>query len=326
MKGIILVTSLFLIGLISIVNAQNTVGKADDASRIPISAYVPKEFGDLTPTAQEALKSRLERIVTKAGLGGSSYSNRFIITAKIVELEKEVSSTTPVIYFYNLEITLLIGDAVEGTLFSTQVIECKGSGNSETKAYLDAIKKIKDQDPKYTAFIEKAKTKIIEYFNSKCDFYLKEAQTLAGKAEYEAAIATLFTIPDVCKECYEKAMNAIGPIYKMQIDRQCKKDLLEANNIWSTNQDYYGAEQASVFLAKIDPNSSCYMDAKALTEKMAKRIKEIDQREWAFQLKQQQDEVDLQKAEIKAARDIGVAYGENQPKTITTYKISSWWW
>jgi hypothetical protein len=59
---------------------------------------------------------------------------------------------------------------------------------------------------------------------------------------------------------------------------------------------------------------------------MAKRIKEIDQRDWAFQLKQQQDDVDIRKAEIKSARDIGVAYGQNQPKTITTYKISSWWW
>jgi len=326
MKRILFIFSLSFLGFIPDISAQNTAGKSDDAARIPISAYVPKELGDLTPTAQAALKTRLERIVTKAGLGGSSYSNRFIMTAKIVELDKEVSSTTPVIYFYNLEITLIIGDAIEGTQFSTQVIESKGSGNSQTKAYLDAIKKIKDQDPKYTAFIDKAKTKIIEYFNAKCDFYLKEAQTLASKAEYEAAMATLFLIPDVCKECYDKAMNAVAPIYQMQIDRQCKKDLMEANNVWSANQDYAGADQASVFLAKIDPNSSCYSEGRALSDKIAKRMKEIDQREWAFQMKQQQDEVDIKKAEIKSARDIGVAYGENQPKTITTYNISSWWW
>ena len=323
MKRIFLI---FLICCTSNVFAQNTSGKADDAARIPISAYVPKDLGDLTPTAQEALKTRLERIVTKAGLGGSSYNNRFIMTAKIVELDKEVSSTTPVIYFYNLEITLLIGDAIEGTLFASQAIETKGAGNSQTKAYMDAIKKIKDQDQKYTAFIDKAKQKIIEYYNSKCDFYLKEAQSLSSKGEYDGAIATLFSIPEVCKECYDKAMDAVGPIYKQQIDRQCKKDLMEANNIWSTNQDYYGAEQASKFLGSIDPNSSCFNEAKLLNDKIAKRIKEIDQREWAFQLKQQQDDVDIQKAEIKSARDIGVAYGQNQPKTITTYNISSWWW
>jgi divalent metal cation (Fe/Co/Zn/Cd) transporter len=136
----------------------------------------------------------------------------------------------------------------------------------------------------------------------------------------------LFSIPEVCKDCYTKAMDAVGPIYKQQIERQCKKDYMEANSVWATNQNYYGAEQASSFLAKIDPNSSCYLEAKALNDKISKRIKEIDNKEWAFQLKQQQDEVDIKKAEIKSARDIGVAYGQNQPKTVIKYNISSWWW
>lgn len=326
MKKIVFLFSFFIVGNNFLISAQNTVGKSNDAARIPIFAYVPREYGNLTPIAQDALKVRLDRIVSKAGLGGTSYYNRFIMSAKIVELDKEVSSTTPAIYFYNLEITLFIGDAIEGNIFSSQSIETKGSGSSETKAYLDAIKKIKDQDPSYTVFIDKAKTKIIEYYNSKCDFYIKDAQSLVTRGEYEAAMATLFSIPDVCKDCYMKAMDAVGPIYKLQIDKQCKKDLMEANNVWSTNQNYYGAEQASTSLSKIDPNSSCYGEAKALNDKIAKRIKEIDQREWAFQLKQQQDDVDIKKAEINSARDIGVAYGQNQPKTITTYKISSWWW
>ena len=148
---------------------------------------------------------------------------------------------------------------------------------------------------------------------------------MASKAEYDAAIAKLFAIPEVCKECYDKAMNAVGPIYKMQIDRQCKKDLMEANNVWSTNQDYSGGEKASAFLAKIDPNSSCYAEGRTLSDKIAKRIKEIDQREWAFQMKQQQDQVDLEKASIKAARDIGVAYGENQPDIVYETAVYLWW-
>ena len=256
--------SLFIIGFFN-VNAQNDVGKADDAARIPISALVPSDIGDITPTAQAALKTRLERIVTNAGLGGSSYDNRFVLTAKIVELDKEVSSTTPVIYVYNLEVTLIIGDAIEGTIFSTEVVEAKGSGNSETKAYLAAIKKIKDKDPKYTQFIDKAKVKIIEYYNSKCDFYLKEAQTYVAQNEFQAAIATLVSIPEVCKECYDKAMDAVAPIYQKQIDHQCKIDLAEARSAWSASQDGSGADAASSYLGGIDPNSSCFGDAQAFT-------------------------------------------------------------
>ena len=317
-----------MVGLLLTQNtfSQNTQGKSNDAGRIALKAFVPADMGDLTETAREALKTKLQSVITSNGLGGSSYDDRFVMTAKIVELTKDVSPTTPIIYTYTLEVTLLIGDATSGTLFSSHSFEQKGSGNSETKAYMTALKGIKAKDVQYAKFIDDSKVKIIEYYNSKCDFYLKEAQTLADQSKHQAAIATLISIPEVCKECYDKAMAAVAPIYKKQIDYQCKLDLTEARNLWNTNQDYYGAEQASGFLAKVDPNSSCYAEAQTLSAQMGKRIKEIDQREWNFQLKQQQDDVDIQKATIQSARDIGVAYGNNQPKTVTYNNYSSWWW
>ena len=326
MKNNFKIFSLLIFLFSGYLSAQNNGGKTDDIGRVAISAYVPSDIGGLNNSAQTALKNRLDRIVTKNGLAGTSHNNRFILTAKVQKLSSIKVPSTPTIYNYEIEVTFIIGDAIEGIKFSTYSTNITGAGNTESSAEIAAIKKINESNPEYQKFIDEGKKRIIEYYNSKCDFYLKEAQTLTSKGEFEAAIATLFSIPDVCKDCYNKAMDAVGPIYKQQLDRQCKKDILEASNVWSTNQDYYGAEQASVFLSKIDPNSSCYSEAKELNDKIAKRIKEIDQRDWAFQLKQQQDDVDIRKAEIKSARDIGVAYGENQPKTITTYNISSWWW
>lgn len=328
-----IVITLLLFSTFNFVFGQNSEGSADDAARIPIKAYVPTDIGDITPEAQSALKSRLDRIITKAGLGGTSYDNRFIMTAKIAELAKEVSSTTPTIYYYELEITLLIGDAIAGTLFASQTINTKGAGSSHTKAYLSAIKKIKDQDPVYTEFVEKAKVKIIEYYNSKCDFLLKEAETLSSQSDFEGAISVLTSVPDVCKDCYDKAMTAVGPIYQKQIDKQCKTDIMEAQNAWNAGQDEAAAKKASVFLGAIDPNSSCYSDAQGLSNTIAKRIQELDQRaqdaekrEWEFKLKQQADAVNLEKSRINAARAIGVAKAQNQPKTKIVYNIRSWWY
>jgi hypothetical protein len=45
--------------------SQNKAGKADDAGRIAINAYVPEGMGDMTATASQALQKRLDRIVTK---------------------------------------------------------------------------------------------------------------------------------------------------------------------------------------------------------------------------------------------------------------------
>ena len=59
---------------------------------------------------------------------------------------------------------------MEGTIFATEAITIKSIGDNETKAYIDALKKIKTSDKSILAFVEKGKSKIIEYYNSKCDF------------------------------------------------------------------------------------------------------------------------------------------------------------
>ncbi len=322
MKKITLIIGVFLLNFVLF--AQNNQGKADDAGRIALASVVSDQIEGLTPSAQSNLQNKLNRIATKNGMGGSSLNNRFIITANVVVLTKDITPTAPPMQAYTLEVTLYIGDGIEGTLFSSTSVTLKGVGKTETKAYVAALKNLKVADPKYQSFIEQGKNKIIEYYNSKCDFILKEADALVSQNEFDAAIAKLVSIPEVCKECFDKAMDKVGPIYQQQIDRQCKMDLAEAKNVWNANQDVSGASQASNYLGNVDPNSSCYNEALNFSNVIAKRIKELDQREWNFKLKQQQDDVDIQKSTIKAARDIGVAYGNNQPQNVT-YRYTSWW-
>ncbi|MGO4819710.1 hypothetical protein [Flavobacterium sp. W22_SRS_FP1] len=304
-------------------SAQNTGGKLDDAARIVLNTFIPDQVEGLTESSKANLSNKLSQIATKAGMGGSATSPRFIITANVAVLTKDITPTAPPMHAYTIEITFYIGDGIAGTKFSSTSLTLKGVGTTETKAYNSALQNLKVNDARYQTFIETGKTKIIEYYNSRCDFILKEAEMFASKNEFDSSIAALTAIPEVCKDCYDKAMNAVGPIYQKLIDRQCKIDFTEAKNAWNTSQDNSSAEQASVFLAKIDPNSSCYNDAQNFSKIIAKRINDLDKREWEFKMKQQEDNVDLQKLTIKAVRDIGVAYGKNQPKVI--YNIRGWW-
>ena len=318
-------TSLIALFISSNLFAQNTAGSADDAGRIALNVVVVDKLKNMNEDVEMALSEKLNEIATTYATGGNKSNPRFIITANVLEQSKSVTNTTPVMYAYNLQFNFYIGDGIEGVKFETTSVTAKGVGKSEQRAYLMAFNEIDVSSDQFKNFVENGKKKIIEYYNGKCDFILKEAQTLAGQAKYDAAIGKLFTVPEVCKSCYDKAMDAVGPIFKQQIDRQCKLDMAEANAKWTANQDAYGAEAAAAYLAKIDPNSSCYAEAKVLNDKMAKRVKEIDQREWNFALKQQQDQVDIEKATIQAARDIGVAYGENQPDVIYETAIYGWW-
>jgi hypothetical protein len=319
----LLLINLLVILTFNLTHAQNNNTKTDDAGRIALAAVVPNQIEGLTESSRSYLKNKLNQIASKSGMGGSPINQRFIITSNIQVLTKDITPTAPPMHAYTLEVTLYIGDGIEGTLFSSTSLTSKGVGQSETKAYRAALKNIKPTDQRFNSFTNEGKTKIIEYYNAQCDFILKEAEMLVSQVKFDAAISKLVSIPEVCKECYDKAMDMVGPIYQKQIDYECKNLLTQARNAWNEGLDEISAENASTYLAEIDPNSSCYKDAQVLTSEIAKRIKELDKREWNFKLKQQQDQVNIQKATIKAARDIGVAYGENQPQNVT-YNYRGW--
>ncbi|MGZ4040442.1 MAG: hypothetical protein ACXVNR_07770, partial [Bacteroidia bacterium] len=69
-----------------------------------------------------------------------------------------------------------------------------------------------------------------------------------------------------------------------------------------------------------EPQAACFGEAKALASKIQKRVIEIDKREWNYTMKAQQQQSEM----IKAYRDVGVAYGNGQPKSVT-YNVSGWW-
>jgi len=322
MKKIIITLIAFL--LTNFAFSQNNLGKPDDLGRIVISAYIPEQVEGISDITMQNLANKLNQITTSTGLGGGE--SRFIITPSISVLNKEVTSTTPTMIALALNITFYIGDGIDGTKFSSYATTVKGVGVTETKAYLSAIKNINTNDPNYISFVNKGKAKIIEYYNSKCDFLIKQAQSIASRDSYDEAIFYLVQVPEVCKDCYNKAMDAVAPIYKAKIDKQCKILLTKAKSIWAAGQDLNAAYSVSDILTQLDPNSSCYSEVLKLVTEVGKRVKEIDNREWNFKLKEQQDEIDIRKATIKAARDVGVAYGNNQPRI--SYNISTirtWW-
>ncbi len=316
-----LIVALFVL-VASSVNAfaQNSAGKLEDMGRIALNAYVPDQVESIPEAARAMLNNKLNQVTTHSGMGGSPLNPRFIITPNIVVMTKDLTATAPPMTALTLNVTLYIGDGIDGTKFTSTSVTVKGVGVNETKAYIEAIKGIKPADPAIQSFVEKGKTKIIEYYNTKCDFIIKEAKVLESQMKFEEAILKLTGVPEVCSTCYNKCMDAAMPMYQKQIDRECKIRMTEANTAWSANQTAEGAAAAAAILNTVDPNSACYKDAKVLTDKIDARMKEINNREWNYVLKEQSLEGDR----IKAARDIGVAYGNGQPKTVT-YSVRGWY-
>jgi hypothetical protein len=204
MKRIIV---LFVIGLLAFtsLNAQNSLGKSDDLARISLTPIIPDELQTVPKYAKKMLQNKLKQVATKNGLGGGA-NPRFIITADVDVLTKDITPTAPPMTALTLQVNFYVADVVEQKIFSSTVLEVKGVGKNENKAFISAIKNIAPKNPEVRHFIEQGKEKIIEYYNSQCDNIITDAQTKASMKDYGRAIFTLTSIPDVCKECYDKAM------------------------------------------------------------------------------------------------------------------------
>lgn len=313
---------------------QNTLRSTDDIGRVALVPAIVSN-SSIPSYASSLVKSKLIQVITQCGLGGSSYDQRFIITANIVETSKEITTTAPPMVALELSTTLYIGDVATGNLYSSCPLSLsKGVGANETKAYMSAIKAINMQNPEVRDFIEEGKTKIVEYYNSQIDFIIADAMAQADQEHFDDAISILFSVPEVCKEAYLKAMDTVAGVYQRKIDKEGAILLNIATQAWNANQSYDGAEEVATYLAKVHPLSSSFTGACKLSDLIAARIKEIDDRAWDFRMRQYDDkqnvlnkQVDNAHEErlsmISAAKEVGIARC-SQPITYNLNHIT-WW-
>jgi len=262
-----------LISLCYYVDAQNNATNTSENGRIGLAIHLLQQVDKISEATSNMLVNKMNQIVTQHGFARDTYFDRFIFTANIVPLTKDYLSTAPPMTAYTLEITFYIGDGSMGTLFSSKSITVKGVGTNETKAYIEAIKTINPSNPVFESLLEEGKSKIVNYYNLKCDAILKQAHMMAQTNRLEEAICLLSGIPDVCMDCYEKCMKAVEPIYQQYIDRDCQMKLAEATHIWNANQTVAAANAAGKLLSTIEPRAACFNNVKDLADRISKRDK-----------------------------------------------------
>jgi len=258
---VIIILSVLLLNLNGF--AQNDLGTIDDFGRIALAPVLPDDL-DMPSSAQRLLLSKLTQIATKNGMGAVAVDPKFMITATVDVISKDVTPTAPPMVAMNMDINLYIVDYENKTVLSSYTYSAKGVGKTDDKAFIQGIKNINPKSSKIRSFVKKGKNKIIEYYNTKCDVIIKEAQALDKQQKYEEAIAKLLTVPEVCQECYFKALNAIEPIYKRMIGEDCQEDVTAAKTALENND----IETAKRYLMNIQPGTDCYDQAVDLAKQI----------------------------------------------------------
>ena len=266
--------------------------RLDDKERV---ALTPIVLDDNIPSgAHKQLENKMTQIAAKSGCAATANS-RFIITCSADVLTKDITPTAPPQHAYTVALNFFVGDGVEGRLFSSYTVECKGVGQTPDKAYINALKNVRVNDPGFKAMVDKGKKEIIAYYNTNCDIVISDAQTMVKRHEYSAAIDLLNSVPPVCEACYKRAKDESINAYQAWQDEVCRMALGKAQAAWATRD----AKAAAAALEMIPSEGACVGEAEALKKEIADKLDAKERQEWEFKMKQYED----QKAEREAERE-----------------------
>ena len=289
-----------------------TQNKISDINRIVLNTFIPDQNEPLPEQAKVLLENKLSQIASNNGMGGSKVNPRFVLMANMAIISKDVVPGPPQMLAYNFEITFFIADAIEMKKFANTSIEIKGIGNNQNKAYIQAIKNINVKNKDISAFIEQGKNKIIDIYNTQCDFIIRDALSLSSKGEYDAAIYKLSIVPDVCEICYIKCMDTMQFIYQKKIDKECLLIMRESKTTWMANQNTMGAEKVAQIINSISPFSTCEPDVSILIKAIQNKLTADEKAKWDFKIQKHRDAVKLKNEALKIQDEENKRYASLQ--------------
>uniref|UniRef100_UPI004025B675 hypothetical protein n=1 Tax=Prevotella sp. TaxID=59823 RepID=UPI004025B675 len=306
----------------------------DDIGRISIHAYVP-ESEEIPYESHKMLVSKLSQIISANGIADNENVVRFILTAKINVVSKDIVVGPPQRISQKLDITFILGDIDEDKVYSQLTISAIGIGQNLEKSYISAFKNINSKNPAIMAFIQEGKERLLAYYQTHCNELIAEAKKQASQQNYEEALMLLTSIPSVCASCFEESARIATTIYTNMIEVRGAEFLNQARATWANNPSREGAIEATRLLSQINFAASCQTQATSLLKEITVKMNEIDRREWKHQMqvyhdgierekrqwtqnvREYEDNVQAQRMYLKATRDVAIAYAKNQPKKIT---------
>ena len=304
------------------------------AQNIGINALVADE--KIPEEATRQLETKLQRALTSNGYADNGYTERFVLTAKVDITEKDITPTTPARISEKMDITLMVGDVVENKIYASVTLQSAGIGTNENKAFISAFRTIKGDNPKIQQMLNEANSKIENYYTYHSDEIILRANSLASTQKYDEAIALLVSVPNVCNESFVKCQQEAGNIYQKKIDAESAELLEKAKAVWATNASKAGAKEVADIISKINPMYSNYSNVESLRKTVESKLQADARREWEFKMRQYEDNQKFKMRQyednqefkrhlVDAAKEVGVAWGLHQPKTVVKKVVRNWW-
>ena len=294
----------------------------ENALGISLKAVVADD--DIPAAAVKSIETKLQRALASNGIGDMDYTQRFVLAAKVDVVQNDVMPSNPPKVSKKLDLTLMVGDVIENKIYETCTMALAGIGTNDAKAFVSAFSRVNPNNPELQAMLTAAKSEIMGYYKANCGNIISNANSLAGQQKYDEAIARLMSVPEVCKDCYEKCQAAAVKIFGQKLDADCSALLNKAENEWMHSKDAASAEKAAGIISRINPLWPDYPKVVKFRDEISAKLSDDEKREWDMMVKKYEDEQQFKQSIVNACREIGVAWGKNQPQTVTKNITRLW--
>lgn len=241
---------------------------AQQKDNIGFSTYMDSTL-NLKKDQKERLKIKIDQIIARNISGAISMYNAFVIIPQLTITDtKRTEGLVKNITVVNGELTLLVKNIYDGSIYGSTVVKLNGNNSSGKSQAIDAlISSIRATDPIYTRFIRNAKTNIVDYYTNSFPTIMAKVKALVTAKQYEQAIEYLGCVPSVVPN-YGEALAAIEEICTTC---QSKDDttLLQLAKIHYLKKDY---NKALEVLQQIPIDSNCAADVKTLIDSVGVKL------------------------------------------------------
>lgn len=287
-------------------------GQAQDLSIAP--AHLVSDY-QLPEKIDNSLKQRMLSVLSREGIGAEAERSAIALVPRVAILNEENTGGYQPTYKMDLELIFSLVDLYDGTVFFSHNFRQQSKGTSKANAIAKALSAIDLNGSEFASFIASAQGKALEYLERTVKIRISQAQTARKAGNYAEAISLLSSLPERLPS-YPKVLQEMTACYDAYREQRGKELLLEAQGVWASTQTLEGAEQVAALLAEIPTGSSSFAGAKRLMADIAKRVKDLDAREWASKERELARRHQVRKAAVGAIRAIGVAYAKSRPRVV----------
>lgn len=296
-----------------------TIATQAQENNISLYVFAPDQPEDVPEASIDYLVNNLCTAVSTEGLAAQTdYTTQFLLIPKVNVVTKNILANTQQQVVLTLDVSLQVIDNISGALYVRKTINLKGVGTNETKAYNSAFRTLSKSHQQIKQLASEAKQKILAYYNAAADSIIEKANVLATQGNYEEAFYQISMIPSQCIK-FDRSISEGLNIWDKYKDYLGSKHLEKAQSVWVAGRDFDAANVASIYLARILPDASCYNEALQLYKNIKDKVGDL----WKFKMNHYKDEHELRMAKVNAIQEIGIAYGKEQKPKTTICKSKS---